>query len=46
MEDELSRKVMAGEIKAYSEEFWRYNQIIEDLAFEIIQLSDRYNENN
>ena len=44
MEDELSRKVMAGEVKAYSDEYWKYDQIIYDLAHEIIELEDRYNE--
>ena len=46
MEDELYDKVMSGEIKAFSDEYWRYDQIIYDLAYEIIELEDRYNENS
>jgi len=46
MEDELYDKVMSGEIKPFSDEYWKYDQIIYDLVHEIIELEDRYNENS
>ena len=46
LEDALLAKVLSGEIQAYSEEFWIISKQIEELAFDIIEAEDRYNEND
>lgn len=45
LEQELFVMLIDGKVVVGSPEYRRYCERIEDLAFEIIQESDRYNEN-